>query len=497
MHCIKTQLIVFFFYLALYLSESALAGNPVYTLVHDCDISLIPKSETLLEKNTNFQNFYHQFKSSIQSMEPIQRSTNTNLEELHQSRKRAFIENDRKKMKETGIPENLWPFFNNNTGIFEYKNPHPLVVSAESGRNKLEMVRISFYKNSYGDWTAETLENYGLAMQSIFGFDLWVSVNPSQMAAAQKIVSKFPKDVRKRIWLHEVKDLRLINIWTQDGSKPLSTQDPVTVMPRIMVRPIYALSINSFAATNKLEVLQSAFKFEGGNVVVGERHMFIGTKEVQYNMKLLHATREEIIAGLEAEFGRPVIEINNTSFVDASFNTKVEQIDFHIDLTMAVVYDHVQKKEVILVESQDLFVDMLSQMSESSFRTTEEKLFLRYIQNNDLTSYYASARQQYLDATAATLSEIGYDVIRIPGYNEHATKMINFSNAIFSDKNAIVPNTGFRQLDKSFKALLMKMGYETIVPMKVVQRSSKYAGGIRCLSETYRRPSIDWVWPKE
>jgi hypothetical protein len=453
---------------------------------------------SLLATSEPFQKFYTLFKERMTVFSNMYRRIS--IEETrsivdlvrYRERREAFIRGDIDEIRKTNIPEELWSFFSKETGEFIYRRKHPLSFSSESGRQELKVVRIGFFRK---DWRERIVTSYAEAMDKIPGFDLWVSSRSEDIEYLEGILSKLPKEIRNRIKISQTDGMTGKNVWTQDGSKPLSSSSPAAATPAVKVHPVYDATIEALKATQKLSVIQSLFKFEGGNVIVGERNLFIGTTDVYQNMNRLHCSRKEILAALEQEFGLPVIEIGGGMPEQNGAISYPSQQDYHIDLSMALVYDHVKKKEVVLLESPEKFVNYLADKPESSFRSKEERYFLNLIRDGQLSSMTAVNRQGYLDAVGKKLESEGYEVLRIPGYNEDAQKMINFTNAIFSGRNAIIPETGFTELDESYKKILSSMGYKTIVSMKLVQEMKKMQGGIRCFSETYRRGHVEWTPP--
>lgn len=463
------------------------------TLAHATECKTLLESETgFQEFHANFQDDLAQFKSTPDNEVSVSHLPNIADEQRVATRKQAFRSGNLEEIQATRIPEKFWPHFSKETGAFEYRRKTPLSLSSESGRQELKVVRISFDQETQESWRPQILQNYGRAMKKIPGFKLWVSVSPDELKIAEEMVAQFPEDVRKRVWLHPVEKITGEHAWTQDGSKPLNANKPTTTTPGFKFTPEYERTLNAFVRSGELERTESAFKFAGGNIIVGEKHIFIGTDEILENMKLLKCTRREITKALEAEFGLPIIELGR-NFRHGEMKYIGSQADFHIDLSMAVVYDHVRKKEVVLLESPELFIEKLAKMRPSDFRTEPEKEFLKHVQEKQLSRSLSVQRQKYLSDMKAKLEKLGYEVREIPGYNEDAEKMVNFTNAIFSGKSAIIPSTGFRALDQEYQTLLKSLGYETLVPMKVTRKSVKEMGGIRCLSETYRKDSIEWT----
>src|SRR5205823_7545347 len=90
-------------------------------------------------------------------------------------------------------------------------------------------------------------------------------------------VSRLPKQVRSRVKLIRAK-WNWFYPWAQDGSKPLD--DGGTLVPKSLNngtnRPAYFSAVHAQAEAGKAPERKSPFRFEGGNIVVGERHVFVG-----------------------------------------------------------------------------------------------------------------------------------------------------------------------------------------------------------------------------
>ncbi len=217
-------------------------------------------------------------------------------------------------------------------------------------------------------------------------------------------------------------------------------------------------------------------------MIIGDRHIFTGTSTADKMMEKYNITRTNALKIMEAEWGRPVIEIG----VPEITGNKGVQLDFHIDLTMTVVYSPVKKKEVILLGSVQKFFDHVSLISPKDFRSKTERQVLKTLKKSmkDL-----GLREKRLEAIEKKLQAQGYEVIRIPYFNDEKIPLINYNNVVLSEGQVIFPLNGFRKLDIEMKALFNSLGYETL-PVRVVQRSFQFQGGIRCLSETFRKNRV-------
>lgn len=93
-----------------------------------------------------------------------------------------------------------------------------------------------------------------------------------------------------------------------------------------------------------------------------------------------------------------------------------------------------------------------------------------------------------------SLEANGYKIRELPGIGfldigSYDRNLFFGTNAILSEKFAIVPNNLFPTLDKEIARIYQTLGYE-VIPMKSASESILFHGGTRCASETCRRPYL-------
>lgn len=295
-------------------------------------------------------------------------------------------------------------------------------------------------------------------------------------------------------------------IWSQDGSKPL--EDGGTVEPGVgaMITGSYYDATNALNKFRGLGAQFSKFPFAGGNMIVGARHLFVGTTIVDAVCEQMSISREEAITALSVEFGKPVIEIG----VPSGPNRRKYQAEFHIDLTMAVVRNRVTGEEEILLNSPRKAVEELLAGSDVDSLPNEEvellqtlqKLLLRNSKESPSEDLMARINaliglaglktlekrlitmieyQKEYDLIETDLKSHGYTVVPIPNFDIG----FNWANLIFSGRYALTAQLGVKIWDDYMSKLLSSKGYEPI-KFKAAQKSLFKKGGLRCMSETYR-----------
>jgi hypothetical protein len=325
-----------------------------------------------------------------------------------------------------------------------------------------------------------------------------------------------PEAVRNRVKTVTVESKSPLELWAQDGSKPIKNPERFRIQ---------ALVPNRHDDRAQKEIWQelegkgwpiqrSIFHFEGGDVVVGARHVFVGPAVIEDNMKRFKISRSEAVAALSAEFGKPVFEIKRNKIPKKSDPNFNHPIDFHIDMFLAVARNHKTGKETILLSSPELgFKALAGRRKDSDFPEDWETMAEHLVQgakddaNGFLTDaereliatikktspYAFRVQQDRVNAEAVRLKALGYDVKFIPGLaqlhgerNEGEWEIFGYANSILSGKKAIIPELGIPRLDRAATQVFEdELGYE-VIHVHSPTESLCLKGGIRCMTETYR-----------
>lgn len=423
-------------------------------------------------------------------------------------------------LKKKGIPVAQAGNYNPDTGRFRENSLDPLLLAPENGDAELSALRMNWDPwddgKSNKSVSRAQFDDMVKVMKEKKNLQLIVAVGtPENFKEAETAVAGLPRGLRRRVTLVQT-DQSDIEMWSQDGSKPL-LYGLKTLLPGRLTRGgnKYEPVIDRLQKARVLRVDKTAFVFEGGNIVVGARHIFVGPDVVYENMMEFNIGHEEALNALSAEFGKPVIEVGAT---DEATGLK-EQIDFHIDLTMAAVRDRATGKEVVLLESQRKAFELLAGERNLESLPKDPRAFFHELIQGRLKPKSAAPRaktQGERDLIAAIgamdedlfvkrelgLKEVerelrgrGYDVILVPGFNQlkadmdttDSTIIFNYTNSIFSGDHAIIPEMGVRVWDRYFQNVMKRLGY-SLTTTAIPQRSLCAMGGIRCTSETFRMP---------
>jgi len=100
-------------------------------------------------------------------------------------------------------------------------------------------------------------------------------------------------------------------IWPQDPFLVIACRDGrrVLLASREFDRVDDRLIPERLARHLRIAHRRSKLSFEGGNIVSGSRHVFIGANTIRYNAWKLRKTDAEIVRELQRELGRPVLVI--------------------------------------------------------------------------------------------------------------------------------------------------------------------------------------------
>ncbi|MES2964208.1 MAG: hypothetical protein V4760_09985 [Bdellovibrionota bacterium] len=375
-------------------------------------------------------------------------------------------------------------------------------LSLENGRQKLDFARIHYTVREELE-SSRVLVDYLSAATTMNSLRLLV-VTDQPRAKLDAFLSKAPEDVRKRVEILEVGKEAELSMWAQDGSKPLEGASRSIELGSTRYKPgNEALSAAGRIAFEK----QLPFLLQGGNIIVGDRHVFVGQAEIHSTLMAFKVSQQRAVEILSHVFGKPVLPLWVKSSIAA------RPWSFHIDLDMVLAVDRKTNREVALVRSPEALLNDLSGMKLTAEPTIEE---IKAIRTKVVDRYEAgifgksldSGSRRFLETFATwsgfaiqqaiassrmmkrTLRSYGYEVRDLPGFGDTTmNKQLFFfgTNAILTDRHAIIPSNQMPELDRRIAAIYRDMGYD-VVPMRSSSATICKQGGIRCATETYRRP---------
>lgn len=236
------------------------------------------------------------------------------------------------------------------------------------------------------------------------------------------------------------------------------------------IRAGYFATVENYAGS---QGKTSRLRFEGGNVIAGSRHVFVGATVVDEAMVDHQWTEAQAITEIGQEFGLPAIVIGDVQKFDC------RQPQQHIDLAMAVARDRKSGQEVILLESNQLARDLAGKGEVMDVMATNQ------LSIDDI--------ERRLNQAEFQLRRQGYKVIRMPGLtydgflrdleDRPILSIFNYTNVLLTGDVALVPTYGIHKLDEAAHQIYRELGYR-VVPMHSARETFKYSGGPRCATET-------------
>jgi hypothetical protein len=407
--------------------------------------------------------------------------------------------------KELGIPKSAWEYYDLKTGKFNYKLDQPRLLALENGDVPLTAIRMN-YSDESSEISDDLLREYIELLKISLALELWIIVNHDHGQKLQAHLLHLPDTLMKRIKIASVGSKSNVLLWAQDPAKPLASGHR-SLLPRLYLDSMeagvdhaayYRDSEWALDAAGLSKVERSLFRFEGGNIIVGAQHIFVGSDIIDVNARDLRISRHEAKRVLSIEFGKEVLEVGAP--LDTSGG--LAQIDFHIDLSMAVVRNKKTNRETVLLGSPSKAIEILSSNisiiqkkqtplfyktgeASNEYKRMSENQILAQLKKSD--SYYREAWVKYM---TKKLQRIGYEVALVPGlYMQNMGRddleYYNYTNLIVDTEKILMPNLGIDSLDKYSRKVYEDLGYE-VIGMDSSRFTLCLSGGIRCTGETFR-----------
>lgn len=432
------------------------------------------------------------------------------------------------------IESGFWHLYDPNSGAFRLSPSHGgNALQTESGVDPLRAIRVHygpFFKsnNSALFQVENTFMKDLLHATKGLTLDVWVVVEKKTIQKFDEFLKTLPESFQEKIKV--VRSEGDLYPWAQDGSKPLvgGNHHPLTLQPHKLTgeRPEYFHANQVLHRSGHVEVKHSPLLFEGGNIVVGQKHVFVGTKDIQRTMDYFAISRKDALLAFSNEFGKPVVEVGVPNIDSMTLlPMDLKQTAYHIDLSMAVSYSPKLQKEVIVLESPLRAYEMLLDIDVESLGRYDEftnllhkfleeggwKKLYRYSKEdgNDLSAHAEHFLIDFMSRTLENLQadhqrylflknmfeKLGYEVHSVPGNimsgipdirEDNIKYLVNYTNVIFSENIAIIPKFNIPILDDEATKVYADLGFK----VRHMPSTSQYMcslGGLRCAAETYRR----------
>lgn len=309
------------------------------------------------------------------------------------------------------------------------------------------------------------------------------------------IHNRVTADVRDRISVIVGDDA--MGMWPQDDSKPLSVKRRVLAPKTNFLRQNYNFkaALEALIYSSRVDVHTSDLEFDGGDLVVGNRHLFLGEEAVIRNQKVFQESRESILSAYQRIFGKPSIVLE--SFERRKTGLRASVL-FHLDLMMMVVRNRKTDEEVILLSSPRAAFESVPHRETGSIESTRPSRASEM--GSILSRSEAFHREwiQWIDQIKSQLGDAGYRVVEVPGsvidrniYRVFSNERIfaeyyNYTNSIVSGPYAMVPEMGIKEWDEQARSIFETLGYD-VISMPSAFDYFRRRGGPRCASSLMRR----------
>ncbi len=269
----------------------------------------------------------------------------------------------------------------------------------------------------------------------------------------------------------------------------------------------------------------SELSFQGGNLVVGSRHVFVGAETIRHNALRLNISDEEAVHRFQQELGRSVIVLGPLPQPVAHIDMVVTPLDaHHLAVADPSAGAHLARSQ--LTEQPEMV---------RSFERSCEALYfghpgihvLRDRKGKEIrpqqivgqTETAATACEKigpHLDKLALHLEDFGYKVYRVPylargreepdekvdkHYREHEPSSGNkepmagypcltYNNVLMErhgDSRVVyLPQYGWAAMDSAARKAWKRMGYE-VVAVEGLTTSAISGGSLRCCVKVIQR----------
>lgn len=314
--------------------------------------------------------------------------------------------------------------------------------------------------------------------------------------------------------------------WAQDCAKPGKMGDT----------PLYSLQGASRMQTEANDIFLaeqgviqgsrfSPLRFDGGDILIAQRHLFVGENTISQNSSWLFGLRpEDVKSAFEVEFGgKPVIVL--------------PPYDFHIDLFITPLnYFTKEGKQVILLADHGMGINLvleevmkklnvknISQLREN-IKTSKEALqkelkdhyneeienakwgslaefpqieslspgVITEIENLLAFSDQKSQDDEVFHQVLATLQKNGYYVVTIPGLptktkdHKDLRYAINYNNVVLDGNTVYIPHfPQFEKINAIAHNIYASFGL-TPIPIETTQIMMPSGGAVHCGVEIFR-----------
>ncbi len=226
-----------------------------------------------------------------------------------------------------------------------------------------------------------------------------------------------------------------------------------------------------------VEIIESKFDIEGGNVLLDLDHVLIGAETIEDNLEQFDQDSDAVLSAIESVFGREPVVVG--------------------DVDSGLVHAHIDMFVTIIGPRRALVGD--PRLSQSLFRVREligtESTQVRDI--GEFSEETQSHFEELYEGVVNDLTDAGFEVTRIPILHGDGGEVLTWNNAVLEVRDgkriAYVPRYDVPLLDEAAFAVWEAAGY-SVKPLRselIITRG----GAIRCLTNVVERRSSPPVNP--
>ena len=386
-----------------------------------------------------------------------------------------------KALKRLHIPPSFHRFYDKRSGSFNYKNSNPIQLAPENGDLPIEQLRVHFHPRDEGQFQ-KLASDLSQVMSHDPELELLVLYRRGSKKKLDEILSQtLSPEQRKRVRSQLVKKEDHFQIYAQDDSKP--TINGGLAHPNFEYGDFnrhpraYQAALNAVKKAGQ-PIQHSQLYFHGGDMVVGEKHLFLGKNLVSQTQEFLNIDEASAIRAFEAEFGKPVFLVGPLMAKDLRF-----QMDFDIDFTLAVVRNKQDRKETVLLSSASRTLELLGakfekRKTDKGMSETDKKEFALY---QKLTERDFDARREHNKKISAQLEESGYRVLEVPYFSLAEREQYSYANMVVGTDYVMLPQFEYPTLQQDAETTVGSLGY-TVIPMNVASELVDNRAGPHCIT---------------
>ncbi len=296
-------------------------------------------------------------------------------------------------------------------------------------------------------------------------------------------------------------------------------QDPFVVLrddrgPRLLPSPGFARADDREMARVLADHLElpldhASLTFEGGNLVADETHVFIGANTVRYNALEKNLDETEVVRRFQQELGKPVIVVGPAPqpighvdmmltplggqrllLADPGWGARLAQEDLEQDPAAVLAFERRSENNFFGLPD----VTELTALDGSAIRAPQIE------GSSQLAITDSRAIAGALDQLAASLQQLGFDVMRVPYLQRNLEwpetmadgetipadpgyPQITYNNVLLESvdgqQTVYLPTYGWERLDNAAIETWRQLGYR-VVAVPGFTTTAMYGGALRC-----------------